>query len=136
MARGSLLSRLRRRDEASLRHGVADDDLREAVLDNLQALCGACAGSSPACPGYGMVAISDVMHSCPDSLAGVASGLRAAIGRYEPRLANVVVRPLPLEAGVELLLRFSITADLLTPAGKVPVSFTTLVTASRHVTVR
>lgn len=135
MAGHGLLTRIRHSDLAVARRSVSDEEIRESILVNLRAMCGTRLGSAVACPSYGILPMSDVVHSCPDALALVASTIKNTITQYERRLTQVAVRALPLKADDPLTLRFEITGSTLNAGRKVPVKFQTVVDANRHVDV-
>jgi type VI secretion system protein len=132
----SLLERIRRPEFAAPRRAVSDDEVRASVLSNLRSMCATWLGSSRSCPDYGIVCVSDIVHSCPEALALVAKAIRHTIATYEPRLTNVVVRPLASGSVSDALtLRFDIGASLVNGGRHVPVKFHTVVDASRNVQV-
>jgi len=135
MAGHGLLTRIRHSDLAVARRAVSDEEIRASILENLRAMCGTRLGSSPACPTYGILPMSDVVHSCPDALALVSATIKSTIIAYETRLVQVVVRALPLRPEDPLTLRFEITGTMMNAGRKVPVKFQTVVDANRRVDV-
>ena len=132
----SLLERVRRPELAAPRRAVTDDEVRASVLANLRAMCASWLGTSQSCPDYGIVCVSDIVHSCPEALGQVAKAIRHTITAYEPRLTNVVVRPLPSGTVADSLsLRFDIGATLVNGPRRLPVKFHTVVDAARNVRV-
>jgi type VI secretion system protein len=137
MTAHSLLARIRHPELSVPRGVVGDDEVRASVLTNLRAMCATWVGSSRSCPDYGIVCVSDIVHSCPEALGLVAKAIQHTISTYEPRLANLVVRPLISgSASDALTLRFDIRATLLNGTRRVPVQFQTVVDAARNVRVQ
>src|SRR5687767_11073567 len=103
MAGSSLLQRISHPEFATARSGRSEAQLRDAVLQNLRSICTTLQGTVPACPDYGIVCVSELVHAFPDAAAMVARSLKQAIQTYEPRLTNVRVRHVP---GEDLTMRF------------------------------
>ncbi|MBX3261200.1 MAG: type VI secretion system baseplate subunit TssE [Labilithrix sp.] len=136
MAGHSLLRRIREPALAAPRRVVSDDEAKAAVLDHLQAMFLTRAGSAPSASDYGIVSVTDIVHSCPDAIDDVLKSIRHTIKKYEPRLLNVSVVHLPTEAGRDLTIRFEITADLLNGARRARVKFETIIDSARNVRVQ
>src|SRR5512142_1667324 len=82
----------------------------ESVMEHLRALLNARQGSAPCAPGFGVIDLSDMVHSFPAGGVQLARAIRDTITEYEPRLRNVYVRHVPDEQ--DLQLRFEISAQL------------------------
>jgi len=106
------------------------------VLDNLRAVFGTRAGSALVAADYGIVSVTDIVHSCPNAIDDVVKSLRQAIKTYEPRLVNVVVRHVGGADGRDVVISFEISGDLIDNGKKVPVKITTVIDAARKVIVK
>ena len=96
----------------------------ESVLEHLRVLLNTRQGESLCAPGFGVLDLSDVIHSFPLAYADLAQSIRATIAEYEPRLKNVTVRHVPDDG---LVLRFEIGAQIAGPRGNRGVRFATTV---------
>lgn len=92
-------------------------------------------GSALSAPDYGVVSVTDIVHSCPDAIDDVLKSIRRTIKTYEPRLVNVQVVHVPGEAGRDVTIRFEIVADLMNAGRKGRVKFHTVIDAARNVHV-
>ena len=135
MAGHSLLTRIQRPEFAVARRTISDSETRESVLQHLRAMCTTSRGTMLTEPDFGVIDVSELVHSFPDAIALMARTMRHSILTYEPRLTNVVVRHVPGD-GSDLTLRFEISAQLLSGDHKTPVKFETSVDPRRSVTVR
>lgn len=106
-----------------LSHGGSTDEV-ESVLEHLRALLNTRQGEAPCAPGFGVLDLSDVVHSFPAAYTQLAQAIRATIQEYEPRLRNVTVRHIPDDG---LTLRFEIAAQIAGPRGNRGVRFATTV---------
>ena len=136
MAGHSLLRRISDPSLAAPRRVVSDDEAKAAVLDHLQAMFMTRAGSALSASDYGIVSVTDIVHSCPDAVDDVLRSIRHAIKKYEPRLANVSVVHVPGEVGRDVTIRFEIAADLLNGDRRGKVRFETIIDAARNVRVQ
>ncbi|HVJ89323.1 MAG TPA: type VI secretion system baseplate subunit TssE [Labilithrix sp.] len=134
MVRQSLLRRLRQPELASPRRVTGDEEVRAAVLDHLRAMFLTRVGSALASPEYGMISVTDIVHSCPDAINDVVRSIQQSIRRFEPRLANVVVKHVGREA-TDGTIRFEITGEVVDGARRTSVKFETTINASRDVHV-
>jgi type VI secretion system protein len=128
----SLLARVKQPSPNS-RRTPSDEDTRESVLAHLRAMCTTRMGTMVTCPDYGIADVSEMLHSFPDAIAEMARSIRHTIQTYEPRLKNVRVKHIPSH---DLTLRYELSAQLVTKAGKLPVSFETTIDPSRRVMIR
>ncbi len=96
----------------------------ESVLEHLRVLLNTRQGEAPCAPSFGVLDLSDVVHSFPAAYADLAQAIRATIMEYEPRLRSVTVRHIPDDG---LILRFEIGAQLAGPRGDRGVRFATTV---------
>ena len=76
MAGAGLLARIRDPRLATARRAISDEEVRDSILQNLRAMCSTRLGSAQACPEYGILAVSDIIHSCPDALGQVSKAIR------------------------------------------------------------
>jgi type VI secretion system lysozyme-like protein len=131
----SLLRRIREPELAAPRRVVSDDEVRVAVLEHLRAMFLTRAGSAIVAPDYGIVSVTDIVHSCPDAIEDVLKSIRHTIRTYERRLVNVSVKHVPGEAGRDMTIRFEITGEIANGQRRAPVKFHTVIDASRNVHV-
>lgn len=135
MAGHSLLRRIREPELAAPRRVVSDDEVKTAVLDHLRAMFITRAGSAIGTPDYGIVSVTDIVHSCPDAIADVLKSIRHTIRTYEPRLVNVTVKHVTVEDSRDATIRFEIAADIMNGERRAPVKFHTIIDAARNVRV-
>src|SRR5262245_2100354 len=90
----SLLTRLVRAADphSNERHTWKGDDLESAIISHLTQMLNTRQGSSLACPDYGLVEVSEVLHDFPEAIGLMQRSLKNSIQQYEPRLKNVQVR--------------------------------------------
>jgi type VI secretion system protein len=98
-------------------------DPSESITEHLRALLNTRRGSCATQPDYGVVDFTDLVHGFPGSIQVLQQAIRATLMRFEPRLRNVTVRPVP--TGDPLLLRFEITAQPAQGAGRSLLRFST-----------
>jgi type VI secretion system protein len=131
----SLLRRIREPALAAPRRVVADEEIRVAVLDHLREMFLTRAGTALTAPDYGIVSVTDIVHSCPDAIEDVLKSIRHSIKTYEPRLVNVSVKHVGGADGRDANIRFEIAGDILNGGRRAPVKFHTLIDAARTVSV-
>jgi type VI secretion system protein len=131
----SLLRRVREPALAAPRRVVSDDEVRAAVLEHLRAMFQTRVGSALATPDYGIVSVTDIVHSCPDAIEDVLKSIRHTIRTYERRLVNVSVKHIPEQAGRETTIRFEIVGEITNGQRRAPVKFHTIIDAARSVHV-
>lgn len=132
----SLLRRIREPALAAARRIVSDEEVRAGILDHLQEMFTTRVGSAPSAPDYGVVSVTDIVHSCPDAIDDVLKSIRHTIKKYEPRLVNVHVVHIPGEPGRDVTIRFEISADMLNGNRRGKVKFETVIDATRTVRVQ
>jgi type VI secretion system protein len=131
----SLLRRIREPGLAAPRRVVADEEIREAILDHLRVLFLTRAGTALTVPDYGIGSVTDIVHSCPDAIEDVLKSIRHSIKTYEPRLVNVSVKHVGGADGRDVNIRFEISGDILNGGRRAPVKFQTMIDAARTVSV-
>jgi type VI secretion system protein len=136
MAGFSLLRRICDPSLAAPRRVVSDEEVRAAVLDHLRAMFLNRAGSALTVRDYGIVSVTDIVHSCPDAIDDVLKSIRATIRTYEPRLVNVVVKHVSGEEGRDATICFEIAGDIVNGTRRSPVKFQTIIDAARTVRVQ
>ena len=129
MGRG-LLSRLGATDIA---RPSSDGDL-ESIVEHLRSLLNTRAGEAVTVPDYGVTDFSDLVHNFPEAIQLLQRTIRATVLQYEPRLRNVVVQH--VRDDEMLILKFQITAQLATKAGRGGVRFETQLKAGGQILVR
>src|SRR6185437_2800593 len=95
----SLLRRIRDPELAAPRRVVSDDEVRAAVLEHLRTMFTTRVGSALIASDYGIVSVTDIVHSCPDAIDDVLKSIRHTIKKYEPRLVTFTVKHV---AGTEI----------------------------------
>jgi type VI secretion system protein len=135
MRAASLLSRIRQPELAAKLRTATDREIRESVLQHLRMMCTTRQGTMLTAPDFGVCDVSEMVHSFPDAIAMMARSIRHTIQTYEPRLANVQVRHVPTET-IELLVRYEVTATLVSGGSKTPVKFETSLDATRKISIR
>jgi len=134
MAGHTLLTRIQHPELAIARRQVSDSEIRDSILANLRGICSTRNGSTPACPEYGLVDVSELIHNFPDAIAMMARSIRNSSTRYEPRLTNVVLKHVPNESG-DLTLRYEIIGQVVGGDGRNKVRFETHIDPSRKIGV-
>lgn len=135
----SLLTRLARAADplSSGRVSRRDDDLESAVVEHVRQMLNTRAGSSPSCPDYGMMEVSEVLYDFPEAIGILQRAIKNTIQTYEPRLKNVQVRHVKNEYVHEMFLEFEIVGQLAYPDGRrAQVRFNTSVDGSTNVRVK
>ena len=132
----SLLDRVRYPDREDRRSVDPDPGrLAHSVLRNLERLLNSRNGAAPACMDYGIPSLEDVMHGGTDSLRDLTNEIKRTIETYEPRLRSVRVRLVP-RGDDATLLRFDITAELVSGGKRSRVHFETRVENSGRMSVK
>lgn len=105
-----------------------EDQLVLSVLDNLQRILDARAGTLDHLPDYGLTDMSRIFQGLPGTAHGLIDSMTATLLKYEPRLAAVHIELLPqtrpghLEYALDVKLRGGTRATFgttLAPEGKV-----------------
>lgn len=105
-----------------------EDQLVLSVLDNLQRILDARAGTLDHLPDYGLTDMSRILQGLPGTAHGLIDSMTATLLKYEPRLAAVHIELLPqtrpghLEYALDVELRGGTRATFgttLAPEGKV-----------------
>lgn len=135
MAGHSLLRRIREPELAAPRRIVSDDEVRAAVLEHLRAMFTTRVGSAPVASDYGIVSVTDIVHSCPDAIDDVLKSIRATIKKYEPRFVSFTVRHVSGTEIRDATIRFEISGEVMNGSRKTPVKFQTVIDAKRNVHV-
>lgn len=124
---------------AEIRNGTPTGDevraVRDAVVENLRQICATPQGSALLWADYGVEDATRIFHEYPGSVATVQRHLASVFARYEPRLALVSVKHVPVDVPA-LVLRFDIEGKLLVAGRPVDVRFATTLDADNHLEVR
>ena len=132
----SLLDRIKHPDREDRRSVDPDvGRLAQSVLRNLERLLNSRHGSAPTCPDYGIPSLEDVMHGGSESLRDLTAEIKRSIEIYEPRLRNIRVRLVP-KGEETTLLRFDITAELMSGGKRSRVHFETRIENSGRMSVK
>jgi len=92
-------------------------------------------GSAIGVPDYGIVSVTDIVHSCPDAIDDVLKSIRQTIKTYEPRLVSVVVKHIGGGEVRDTTIRFDISGEVQNGNRRTPVRFQTIIDAARTVRV-
>lgn len=108
------------------------DDV-ESIIEHLRALLNTRQGEAATVPDFGVIDLSDLLHSFPEATQILQRSIRATILQYEPRLKNVSVRHILGED--PLVLNFEIVAQLAKKGARGVVRFHTHVNPGGKVDV-
>lgn len=86
----------------------------ESIVTHLQELLNTRIGESLSAPDFGIVDFADVVHNFPEATQVLQQSIRATILKYEPRLRNVSVHPVP--SNDTLMIAFEVSARLASGA--------------------
>jgi type VI secretion system protein len=131
----SLLRRIREPALAAPRRVVSDEEVRAAVLDHLRAMFITRAGAAIGASDYGIMSVTDIVHSCPDAIDDVLRSIRHTIKAYEPRLGNVSVKHVSGADGRDTTIHFEISGEISNGGRKVPVKIRTTIDAARRMSL-
>jgi len=95
--------------------GESVEAIDHSILQSLRRIFGSVYGDASTDPYYGLPDVGGLSRSMPASTEQMREAIVAAIERYEPRLCNVRVLPVPDQQG--RILRFEIVARRKTDAG-------------------
>jgi type VI secretion system lysozyme-like protein len=112
-----------------------DSSVREAVVANLERLCGLRRGAVLSAPEFGIDDVTLLFHSFPVGLDVWQGRLERSIRQYEPRLRNVQVVPIVSDE-LDLTLRVEIHALLVTADRAAPTRFAAAIDPQHRVSVR
>jgi type VI secretion system protein len=136
---GSFLKRLERASDltGNERSFYRGQDLESSVADHLHKMLNTRSGSALTVPDYGIIELSELLQDFPNALGVMQRAIKNTILKYEPRLKNVQVRPVPAEEDEnQLVVHFEITAQLCYPNGeRQAVRFSTAVDESSNVKI-
>jgi type VI secretion system protein len=121
--------------ERERRLHVDPEKTAESVLQHLRQMLNVHQGNVPTLPSYGMPDFNDLTAQFPEAIAEIQRALRTSIERYEPRLKRVRIRHVADEDN-PLMLRFEITAQLVTGGGAAAMRFETFLDPSGMVSIR
>ena len=132
----SLLERLRR-PEADSGRTIHENTARlaESVLANLRRLLNSRTGIAPGALDYGIPDLSDFVYNMPESQTRIRAAIKAAVEKYEPRLRRVTVKHV-IDGNDPLILRFDVTAELVTSEDRASVRFETRFDPTGRVSVK
>lgn len=109
-----------------------DQALVLSIRRNLQRILNARHDTASAAPDYGTLDLSGMLRG-PGALKALRAEIESAIQRYEPRLKHASVHFQPTD---ELfLIKFRVTADMVTDEGQVPAVFRTEINHSGKITI-
>lgn len=107
--------------------------VERSIVEHLQVLLNTRQGSSSALPDYGVPDFTDYLHNFPGGVHELQRAIQESIARHEPRLRNVIVKPVHLtDDGLNLL--FEVSARLVDDRRRV-LRFSTSVTRGGRVAV-
>jgi type VI secretion system protein len=100
------------------RYTWRDSDMEAAIARHISQILSTRAGSSPACPDYGLIEVSEVLFDFQDAIGVMQRAIKNTIQQYEPRLKNVQVRHLKGEGETMALLEFEVTGQIQLSDGR------------------
>jgi type VI secretion system lysozyme-like protein len=112
-----------------------DSGAREAVIANLELLCGLRRGSVLSAPDFGVDDVTLLFHSFPVGLDVWQTRLEESLSRYEPHLRDVHVLPIVGDE-LDLTLRVEIHALLAAADRTTPTRFFATIDPQHRVGVR
>jgi type VI secretion system protein len=95
--------------------GESFDTIKDSVVDSLRRIFGTVHDDASTDAGFGLPDVGGLSRSMPHATEQMREAIVAAIERYEPRLCNVKVLPVPDPQG--RILRFDIVARMKTDEG-------------------
>lgn len=98
-------------DGTPLPQGVDLGTVSNSIRDHLGRLLNARQGNLRHLPDYGLPDITQIYHGLPYSVDELVASIRDGILRYEPRLCQVEVNPLPRARG-DAILRLEVIGTL------------------------
>jgi type VI secretion system protein len=107
--------------------------LRSAVLSDLRDMCVTPRRTVLLAPDYGLEESARLFHEYPSSIGAFEEDLVTLISHFEPRLFNLSVRHIAAE---DLVLRFDVSATLVTGAASLPVQFSAFINAQGNVELK
>jgi type VI secretion system protein len=117
------------------RHVVEDPGaVMRSVLLNLRRVLNSREGAAGANLEFGLPSPHELLLNWPGSQAQALAAVRRCLQRYEPRLTEIVVRPVPYTPG-DTAISFQISARLIGPT-RTPISLTTALSADGRVNLQ
>ena len=115
--------------------GESVEAIDQSILESLRRIFGSVYGDASTDPCYGLPDVGGLSRSMPAATEQMRESIVTAIERYEPRLCNVRVLPVPDQQG--RILRFEIVARRRTDLGDVgqPFKVATRLETSGHLVV-
>ena len=92
-------------------------------------------GSALVASDYGIVSVTDIVHSCPDAIDDVLKSIRSTIKKYEPRRESFTVKHVSGSELRDATSRFEISGDIQNGSRKTPVKFHTVIDAKRSIRI-
>lgn len=106
--------------------------LRTSILKNLERILNSRAGMSPACDGYGIPDLTQIVNGVPERARDIERALEQCIRQYEPRLTHVEVEHVP-DAHGPMTACFKVRAAASTGKSAEDLWFETVVVSSGRV---
>lgn len=109
--------------------------LSDSVLTHVRLILNARQGCCETRPDYGMPDLNDISNEASETIPAIARAVKLQLETFEPRLSQVVVRPLPV-ADRPGDFAFSVSAVMKAGDGGEAVSFDTVLGSDRQMRVR
>ncbi|MBU2710570.1 type VI secretion system baseplate subunit TssE [Zooshikella harenae] len=109
--------------------------LQKSILSHVQDMLNVRQGSVMALPDYGMPDFNDLVSQFPDAIIQIKQAIKEYLSLYEPRLSTIRVEHYE-DADNPLVLKFGITAEVVTENQRSRISFETELAGSGQARVK
>jgi type VI secretion system protein len=108
--------------------------LSDSVLANVRRILNARQGCCETRPDFGMPDLNDISREASETIPAIARTVKAQLETFEPRLREVLVKPMPTEAPGEFA--FSVSAILIDGENGEAMRFDTVLGNDRQMRLR
>lgn len=108
--------------------------LSDSVLANVRRILNARQGCCETRPDFGMPDLNDISREASETIPAIARAVKAQLETFEPRLREVLVKPMPTEAPGEFA--FSVSAILIDGENGEAMRFDTVLGNDRQMRLR
>ncbi|WP_164547498.1 MULTISPECIES: type VI secretion system baseplate subunit TssE [unclassified Bosea (in: a-proteobacteria)] len=108
--------------------------LSESVLANVRRILNARQGCCETRPDFGMPDLNDISREASETIPAIARTVKAQLEAFEPRLREVLVKPMPTESPGEFA--FSVSAALIDGESGEAMRFDTVLGNDRQMRLR
>lgn len=106
----------------------------DSVLANVRRILNARQGCCETRPDFGMPDLNDISREASETIPAIARTVKAQLETFEPRLREVLVKPMPTEAPGEFA--FSVSAVLIDGENGEAMRFDTVLGNDRQMRLR